>query len=115
MKQKIVIKVTMGSEKMRSKGMQIALDVRGVTSVTIDKENDNMVVIGEGIDVACLIKSLRKKFHFVEIVSIEEVKPPPDPPSPPPCLPPPCYYPSSCQPYYECPVYDQNPPNCSIM
>ncbi|XP_022878681.1 heavy metal-associated isoprenylated plant protein 47-like [Olea europaea var. sylvestris] len=136
MKQKIVIKVTMRSEKMQSKAMQIVAAEPGVISMTIIKD-DEMVVTGEGIDAACLIMSLRKKFCYVEIVSVEEVKPPPPPPPrpppPPPLCPPPCpppcppfqplpcppyppyYCPSPCQAYVVCPVNDPNPPDCSIM
>ncbi|CAA2993903.1 Hypothetical predicted protein [Olea europaea subsp. europaea] len=113
---------------MQSKAMRIVAVEPGVISMTIEKD-DKMVVTGEGIDAACLIMSLRKKFCNVEIVSVEDVKPPPPPPpSPPPCpppcpscLPPPCppyppyYCPSQCQAYVVCPVNDPNPPNCSIM
>ncbi|CAA3006862.1 Hypothetical predicted protein [Olea europaea subsp. europaea] len=115
---------------MKSKAMQIVAAEPGVISMTIIKD-DKMVVTGEGIDGACLIMSLRKKFCDVEIVSVEDVKPPPSPPPPPPpspppypspcpsCLPPPCppytpcYCPSPCQAYVVCPVNDPNPPNCS--
>ncbi|CAI9787207.1 unnamed protein product [Fraxinus pennsylvanica] len=96
----------MHCEKMKSKAMQIAARVEGVTSLTIEKENDKMVVIGEGIDVACLVLSLRKKFCFVEIETVEEVKPPPPPPPPPPKCPPKCpQSPPPCPP--PCP-----PPPC---
>ncbi|KAI3456762.1 hypothetical protein Pfo_013425 [Paulownia fortunei] len=111
---KIVITVPMHSEKDKSKAMQIAVAME-VISVSIGKENDRIEVLGEGVDSVCLAKSLRKKFCFADIVSVEEVKPPKPPdPSPPPS--PPCYYPPPCQPfYYECPVYDTGPPSCSIM
>lgn len=76
-----------------------------------------MEVVGEGVDSYDLIKCLKKKFKCATILSIQEVKPPVKPPSPPPspphCRCDPCggvqYYPI-CQP-----VYDYNPPSCSLM
>lgn len=92
----------------------------GVMSVSVGG-NDELVVIGEGVDSVCLANSLRKKFCFANIVSIEEVKPPPPPVSPPPSPPPspkPYYiYPTPCPrpAYYECRYYDEGPSGCTII
>lgn len=100
-----------------------------MSSVSIGKENqDELEVIGEGVDSVCLANSLRKKFRFAYILSVAEVKPPEPEPEPEPkpdpcpqpcevdCPPPPCIYPPLFQrPYYDCQFYDTGPPNCSIM
>ncbi|KAL1556122.1 heavy metal-associated isoprenylated plant protein 47-like [Salvia divinorum] len=107
----------MHNEKARSKAMTIAVAVPGVAAVSIG-ENDQLVVIGEGVDFVCLAKSLRKKFCFADIVSVEDVKPPdssgPSSPNSSPPQPTPAQY---CPPvYYETRVvYDASPPNCTIL
>ncbi|KAG8385965.1 hypothetical protein BUALT_Bualt03G0100000 [Buddleja alternifolia] len=109
MKQKIVMNVPMHSEKVKSKAMQIAVSIQGVSSVSIGKENDELVVIGEGVDSVCLAKSLRKKFCFANIISVQEVKPPSPEPNVECCLP-------SCYNYWRpCPVYDSGPSNWFFM
>ncbi|KAL7130717.1 hypothetical protein ABFS83_13G152400 [Erythranthe nasuta] len=112
MKQKIVIKVPMHSDKDKSKAMQIAVTMQGVSSVSIGKEGDCIEVIGEGVDSVCLAQSLRKKFCFANIVSVGEVKPV-NPPQP---TPPFNYYPPPCPQYYNpCPVYDTGSPSWFFM
>ncbi|KAF5479113.1 hypothetical protein F2P56_005614 [Juglans regia] len=119
MKQKIVIKVQMTSDKCRTKAMKIAATSSGVISVGIQgPDKDQLVVIGEGVDSACLTCCLRKKLCYATIVTIEEVKPekPKPPPVPVPC---PCPYP----PPPPCPMYcerliccrDQDPNPCRTM
>ncbi|KAL0353463.1 UNVERIFIED_CONTAM: Heavy metal-associated isoprenylated plant protein 47 [Sesamum angustifolium] len=109
----------MGGQKAKSKAMKTAVAMEGVSSVSLGKDNDQLEVIGEGVDSVCLAKSLRKKFCFADIVSVDEVKPPkpepepkPDPkPCPPPCPPPPCM-----AIWQEFPVYDTGPPaGCHLM
>ncbi|XP_057765390.1 heavy metal-associated isoprenylated plant protein 12-like [Salvia miltiorrhiza] len=115
MKQKIVMHVPMHSDKAKSKAMKIAVAIPGVTSVNIGAENDRLEVTGEGVDSVCLANSLRKKFCFADIISVNDVKPPVKPVKPvsPPWKPTPFPYCPSV--YYECrPVYD-SPPNCSIF
>ncbi|EYU27493.1 hypothetical protein ABFS82_13G153400 [Erythranthe guttata] len=113
MKQKIVIKVPMQSDKDKSKAMQIAVTMQGVSSVSIGKEGDRIEVIGEGVDSVCLAKSLRKKFCFADIVSVGEVKPV-NPPQPTPPFN--YYYPPPCPQYYNpCPVYDTGSPSWFFM
>ncbi|XP_075098311.1 heavy metal-associated isoprenylated plant protein 47-like isoform X2 [Nicotiana tabacum] len=131
---KVVIDLPLSTDKSRSKAMQIAVNIRGVTSVNIDKEKSHLVVIGEGIDSFELMKCLKRKFRCASIVSVEEVKPPNKeaeekkkkeeeekkkkkeeeekcklqccPPINPPCV---QYYPV-CQP-----VYDNYNQSCSIL
>ncbi|KAA8534597.1 hypothetical protein F0562_032144 [Nyssa sinensis] len=75
MKQKIVIKMQLHGGKCRSKAMQIASVADGVTSVAIEGEDkDRVVVIGDGVDSASLANSLRKKVGYADIISVEEVK-----------------------------------------
>ncbi|KAF7834603.1 keratin-associated protein 5-4-like isoform X1 [Senna tora] len=82
MKQKITIKVHMDCSKCRNKALKIAAQVPGVSSVSIDgNEKDRVVVIGEDVDTVCLGRHLKKKFRSVIILSVEEVKPP-KPPAP---------------------------------
>ncbi|XP_019225154.1 PREDICTED: heavy metal-associated isoprenylated plant protein 47-like [Nicotiana attenuata] len=76
MKKKIVIDLPLSTDKSRSKAMQIAVKIRGVTSVNIDKEKSHLVVIGEGVDSFALMKCLKRKFRCASIASVEEVKPP---------------------------------------
>jgi len=42
------------------------------------QDRDQVVVIGNEVDVSCLTSSLRKKVGHATIVSVEEVKPKPD-------------------------------------
>ncbi|KAL0306204.1 UNVERIFIED_CONTAM: Heavy metal-associated isoprenylated plant protein 47 [Sesamum radiatum] len=101
----------MGGEKAKSKAMKIAVAMEGVSSVSVGKDNDQLEVIGEGVDSVCLAKSLRKKFCFADIVSVQEVKPPKPEPEPKPCPPPQCM-----AIWQEFPVYDTGPPaGCHLM
>ncbi|KAG6407381.1 hypothetical protein SASPL_130370 [Salvia splendens] len=115
MKKKIVINVPMHNEKARSKAMSIAVNVP-VAAVSID-ENDQLVVTGEGVDSVCLAKSLRKKFCFADIVSVQDVNPGNSSgPSTPDSSPPRPTQAQYCPPvYYERVVYDPSPPNCTIL
>ncbi|KAL1556124.1 heavy metal-associated isoprenylated plant protein 16-like [Salvia divinorum] len=114
MKLKIVIKVPLHTEKDKSKALKIAVVEEGVISVSIGKDNDQLEVVGEGVDSVCLAKSLRKKFCFADILSVAEVKPPP-PVSPEKCpLPPYMFPPPPFQPFYECHYYEPGN-SCYIM
>ncbi|KAM7497071.1 hypothetical protein LguiA_021485 [Lonicera macranthoides] len=75
MKQKVVIKVSMGDhEKCRSKVLKIAVSFSGVESVALQGlEKDEILVIGE-IDAVSLATLLRKKVGHSEIVSIGAVE-----------------------------------------
>ncbi|KAM3743864.1 hypothetical protein ACB098_06G007800 [Castanea mollissima] len=76
MKQKLVIKVQMNCDKCRSKAMKIASTATDViNSIAIEgSDRDQLVVIGEGVDSANLTCSLRKKFCYAALWSVEEVK-----------------------------------------
>ncbi|MED6191976.1 hypothetical protein PIB30_005794 [Stylosanthes scabra] len=76
MKQKLVIKVEMHCEKCRNKALTVAANVPGVTSVALEgDEKDHVVVTGNGINTICLLNQLNKKFkHSVTILTIEDLK-----------------------------------------
>ncbi|XXG80122.1 hypothetical protein AAC387_Pa09g1060 [Persea americana] len=111
MKQKFVLKVQMTCGKCRTKALEIAASADGVNSVAIQgKDQDQVVVIGDGVDPISLVCLLRKKVGPTEVVTVEEVKPKDqkievkEPPY-------------RCYPKfvtYE-PVYEPEPPYCSIM
>ncbi|KAM0998926.1 hypothetical protein FF1_005696 [Malus domestica] len=71
--QKIVIKVQLKSEKCRTKALKIAANAKGVSSVSIKVETEQVEVIGDGVDVVKLARSLMKKLSFATIVSVAEV------------------------------------------
>uniref|UniRef100_A0A7N0RCV3 HMA domain-containing protein n=1 Tax=Kalanchoe fedtschenkoi TaxID=63787 RepID=A0A7N0RCV3_KALFE len=73
-KQKIILRVHMTCDKCRKKAKKITALTEGVISLAIEGE-DRVVVVGEGIDAATLVSSLRKKVKHTDIISIEEVKP----------------------------------------
>ncbi|XP_058745173.1 heavy metal-associated isoprenylated plant protein 47-like [Vicia villosa] len=73
---KIVIQMHMGNDKCRSKAMKIAAAFQGVVSVSLEGESrDQVVVTGDQIDCVCLAKKLRKKFCYVNLLSVDDEKP----------------------------------------
>ncbi|CAH8261154.1 unnamed protein product [Arabidopsis lyrata] len=71
------IKLSVNSEKCRKKAMQVAVVANGVTSVAMEGEfQDELVVVGDGVDAASLIMALRKKACHVTLETLEEVKKP---------------------------------------
>ncbi|WZY94861.1 hypothetical protein YC2023_067190 [Brassica napus] len=62
--------------------MEVAVNAKGVISVAIEGElEDELVVVGDGIDAACLVDTLRKKACYAMLETLEEVSPdilPPD-------------------------------------
>ncbi|KAI4307901.1 hypothetical protein L6164_031028 [Bauhinia variegata] len=73
--QKIVIEVPLHCEKCRSKVMSIAAVAEGVTSAAFErKEKDQVVIIGEGVDVATVTKRLRRKLRYASLVSVDKVE-----------------------------------------
>ncbi|CAN6268181.1 unnamed protein product [Urochloa humidicola] len=75
-KQKIVIKVSMSSEKSRSKAMALVARADGVSSMGVTGDGkDQLEVVGDGVDTVCLVQCLRKKIGHAEILKVEEVKP----------------------------------------
>ncbi|KAL0853232.1 hypothetical protein Bca101_058384 [Brassica carinata] len=76
----IVLKMDMSeSEKSIKKAMKIASGASGVRSVSVQGQNDQLVIVGEGIDTAELTRELRKKVCHTTIVSVQAA-PPPSPP-----------------------------------
>nr|CAB3447057.1 unnamed protein product [Digitaria exilis]CAB3450187.1 unnamed protein product [Digitaria exilis] len=74
-KQKIVIKVQMGSDKCRSRAMALVASTGGVDSVAIAGDGkDQVVVVGEGVDSIGLTSALRKKIGYAELVQVGEDK-----------------------------------------
>ncbi|XWS51775.1 hypothetical protein CRYUN_Cryun11dG0012100 [Craigia yunnanensis] len=114
MKQKIVINVP-NCKKCRTKALTIAAVADGVTSVALHgPQKDELMIIGEGIDAACLTSSLRKKLCHASLETVEEVKEIPKEPATPPTLDPIIDH---CQPqveYYTV-VADPSPGPCTIM
>ncbi|KAK1556828.1 hypothetical protein Q3G72_013026 [Acer saccharum] len=71
MKNKVVISVTVHSQKCRSKAMQIAVGTSGVESATLKGDDKNQIeVIGDGIDAAEHTRQLRKKFRYAFVESV---------------------------------------------
>ncbi|CAA0393634.1 unnamed protein product [Arabidopsis thaliana] len=76
MAKKILMSVSMRCDKCRSEALNIGAKTTGVTFVGIEgEEKDKVVVIGEGVDAACLVVRLRKKvgFAFADIISVTDV------------------------------------------
>nr|KJB62822.1 hypothetical protein B456_009G438600 [Gossypium raimondii] len=103
--------------KCRTEALQVAAVAYGVNSVALHgPEKDKLMILGEGVDVACLTEALRKKLCHanIEIVEVKEPSPPkpPAPPTPPPQI-------IYCQqpPQFECcrVVADPSPAPCTIM
>ncbi|EOA32511.1 hypothetical protein CARUB_v10015791mg [Capsella rubella] len=70
------IKLSVNSDKCRKKAMQVAVLASGVTSVALEGEfGDELVVIGDGVDAACLVLALRKKGCCATLETLQEVKP----------------------------------------
>ncbi|KAE8654193.1 putative Receptor like protein 53 [Hibiscus syriacus] len=75
MKQKIVIKVSMHSEKCRTKALKIAAATDGVVSVALHcPGKDKLMIVGDGVDAVCLTSSLRKQLCHASLETVEEVK-----------------------------------------
>ncbi|XP_058112010.1 heavy metal-associated isoprenylated plant protein 46-like [Magnolia sinica] len=73
--QKLVMKVQMNGPKGRSKAMKVVVGVPGVISASLEGEDMNqIVVIGNEVDSFVLIKLLRKKIGFAELVSLGPVE-----------------------------------------
>lgn len=74
-KQKIVIKVPMGSDKCRSKVMALVAATGGVDSVAIAGDGrDQVVVVGEGVDSIKLTSALRRKVGGAQLLEVGEDK-----------------------------------------
>ncbi|XP_074573840.1 heavy metal-associated isoprenylated plant protein 16-like [Curcuma longa] len=67
-KQKVVLKVSMGDAKKRSRALKTAVGLPGVVSATLD--NDRLTVVGDGVDSVELATALRRKMGGAELVSV---------------------------------------------
>ncbi|GAB4859298.1 hypothetical protein Ancab_010760 [Ancistrocladus abbreviatus] len=73
MKQKMVVKVSLNGEDSRCKAMKTVVSQhRGIESIGWKGENQ-LEVVGDGIDVAKLTFQLRKKVGCTEVVSVNSV------------------------------------------
>ncbi|XP_038996181.1 heavy metal-associated isoprenylated plant protein 47-like [Hibiscus syriacus] len=115
MQQKIVIKVSMHCRKFRRKALQVAAVAYGVTSVALHgPEKDKLMILGDGVDAACLTEALRKKLCHASVEQVEQVKDPePSKPDKSPKLPILCCQPPQVE-YYRV-VPDPTPAPCTIM
>ncbi|RDY06521.1 Heavy metal-associated isoprenylated plant protein 47, partial [Mucuna pruriens] len=122
MKQKIVLQMQLDCDKCRSKALKIAAQEIGVSSVALEGDSKDKLVVTGDVDAVCLGRVLRKKFRCVTLVSVNEVKKKDDNKCkiedkkvcyyyPPYCPPPTCAPPPYCHPA----VYDSYDSNCSIM
>ncbi|XP_019097613.1 PREDICTED: uncharacterized protein LOC109131296 [Camelina sativa] len=83
MKQRIVLKMDLSDgEKSMKKAMKIASAKSGVRSVSIQGQNDQLVLLGEGIDLAELTRELKKKVCNTSIITVQAAPPPPQQPQP---------------------------------
>ncbi|XP_052177655.1 heavy metal-associated isoprenylated plant protein 46-like [Diospyros lotus] len=74
MQRKVVIKFCMKSNKSRSKVLTTAAGFTGVEEVALNGE-DQIVVVGDGIDSVALTTLLRKKVGYAELVSVQSPEP----------------------------------------
>ncbi|MBA0693286.1 hypothetical protein Golax_009599 [Gossypium laxum] len=107
----------MHCSKCRKKALKVAAVAYGVTSVALHgPEKDKLMILGDGVDAACLTEALRKKLCHASIEIVEEVKDTPKPVVDPPKPPSPQII--ICQPqpfeYYRV-VPDPTPAPCTIM
>nr|VDD45595.1 unnamed protein product [Brassica oleracea] len=67
------IKLSVNCDRCRRKAMEVAVNAKGVISVAIEGESgDDLVVVGDGIDAACLVDTLRKKACYAMLETLEE-------------------------------------------
>ncbi|CAH8328938.1 unnamed protein product [Eruca vesicaria subsp. sativa] len=70
------IKLSVNCDKCRRKAMEVAVNAKGVISVAIEGEfEDELVVVGDGIDAASLVDTLRKKACYAILETLEEFNP----------------------------------------
>ncbi|CAN0918795.1 Heavy metal-associated isoprenylated plant protein 46 [Linum grandiflorum] len=75
MKQKVVIKVTMNSPKLRARAMKVVVGVNGVDSASLAGPDKTQIeVTGDGVDSVELVSLLRKKVGFAELVTVAAVE-----------------------------------------
>ncbi|KAD5318151.1 hypothetical protein R6Q59_033443 [Mikania micrantha] len=86
LQQKIVVKVSMNTDKKTRKALKIAVSINGVESASfVGPDKDQIAVTGAGIDSVELTTLLRKKVGYTELLSVgpvEQKKPEADKPKP---------------------------------
>ncbi|CAN7105578.1 unnamed protein product, partial [Brassica rapa subsp. narinosa] len=76
LQKKMRIKLSVNCDRCRRKAMEVAVNAKGVISVAIEGESeDELVVVGDGIDAACLVDTLRKQACYAILETLEEVNP----------------------------------------
>ncbi|KAJ1271428.1 hypothetical protein BS78_06G128000 [Paspalum vaginatum] len=101
MKQKIVIKLGVASDRCRSKAMVLAAKADGVSKMGITGDGkDQLEVEGDGVDAVCLVKCLRRKMghahiHILKVEEVKEEKKEEKKPEEPKAVPLPYWYPPS--------------------
>ncbi|XP_076926677.1 heavy metal-associated isoprenylated plant protein 16-like isoform X1 [Bidens hawaiensis] len=69
--QKIVVKVSMNSDKKTRKALKIAVSISGVESAGfVGSDKEQIEVKGSGIDSVELTTLLRKKVGYTELISV---------------------------------------------
>ncbi|KAI9083914.1 hypothetical protein K1719_034172 [Acacia pycnantha] len=76
MVQIIAIKVEVSDAKRKSKALKLAAAAQGVESVGLLNGEDGVIVTGsDEVDAVCLTNSMRKKFGYAKILSLQHVIP----------------------------------------
>ncbi|KAF8747776.1 hypothetical protein HU200_013185 [Digitaria exilis] len=75
LQQKIVIKVTLQTNRSREKALALAARWDGVASLALTGDGrDQLEVVGDGIDAVALVSALRRKVGPAEILKVEKIK-----------------------------------------
>ncbi|KAL3741029.1 hypothetical protein ACJRO7_022197 [Eucalyptus globulus] len=70
---KIVMQVQMKCGKCRTKALQIAAQAHGTEFVGFNGERqDEVVVIGRGVDAVEIVSAMRKKVGTTRLLSVED-------------------------------------------
>ncbi|KAH7674303.1 Ribosomal protein L5 domain-containing protein [Dioscorea alata] len=115
-KKKVVLRVQMENTEKRAKVMKCLVKWHGVISVSLEgKENNEIAIVGEGIDPVSITQKLRKKMGSVEMLKVaapdtdkgkDKDKEKEADKNKPPWI----YYPPLPQP-----IYSNSEPTCSIL
>ncbi|XP_047340554.1 disease resistance protein Pik-1-like [Impatiens glandulifera] len=74
MKQKMLIKVNMNTDKSRSKALKTVVGLYGVESAALQgNEKDQLEIVGEGVDSVVLTRLLRKYVGYADLISVGPV------------------------------------------
>ncbi|KAK4588707.1 hypothetical protein RGQ29_019640 [Quercus rubra] len=68
------MKIPINCQKCQTKALTIAAKANGVNFVELGAEKDEVVVIGDGVDAAMLVRIMRKKVGYTTLVSVAEVR-----------------------------------------